>query len=811
MKKHTFAKFTILIVLVATLLATLTACSIFEGLFQTALNTPKVTDVSITATGLTKVSTGVYTAKTGEEFTLKIKLNEDAPQKPTYKWYLKKDSQNKAVIDGEISNTLKYTFDAYTDSTFVFSASVDGVESKNTVTVTLEYADKLSDLIITSSTHQIIDGAVQQDLKDVTPITFNANWNKSALPEDAEIDIEWTEGDDDTVLSTEEEFVFTPSGEGTFDVNLAVTYGMDTLTATVKVVVIERFSAVSTATISVESGADPFGEGAETQYLQMVDSEVRDAVTLSLSVTPAGETYLDSPVTWTVRDKDGERNLSDKGRSVTFTPAYGETMVTATIDNVVSKHVVIFAFTESDYTASEKYVKATFVWDGGVENAYLTDQTDLNRFMQYAVSNRKVTAFAEGSAVNPENGFPFETAPTFDFIANNEDHPKALNTALQSLDEAGNFSICTGYSQSGDKLFNYVLYFDEKCAFMNPTAHYSQAAYVTQDETALVHYKELSSSEKRSVLPVDDNPEYPTAITNSEMLYRVVGWGYKPTFDSTPESQKMKALYEEIRKVAINYVTDDMTDYLKTLIFYEWIAVHTDYDYAIVDKENDSLKDVDKFVYNAFSLEGVFADADGEGYGQAVCDGRAKAFVILCGLEDITAIRVTGDALVGGEKEGHAWNKVLIDVNGDGVKEWYLCDTTWSDRSSAGDRIERLNKQYFLVTDEYVKDTHIPDDEAYNPPCITTFDYYAKTVIENGSKDFDLFINSYEELKNAVVYARDNGILLEIKVSSSVAKNASTLMDKVRAILLTNGGGNYDGVITLATSSTYGIYSIIFG
>ena len=450
------------------------------------------------------------------------------------------------------------------------------------------------------------------------------------------------------------------------------------------------------------------------------------------------------------------------------------------------------------------------MWDGGVENAYLTDQTDLNRFMQYAVSNRKVTAFEGGSAVNPENGFPFETAPTFDFIANNEDHPKALNTALQSLDEAGNFSIRTGYSQSGDKLFNYVLYLDEKSAFMDPTKHYSPAEDVTQDETGLVHYHQLLPTEKRSSLPVDDNPEYPTAITDSQMLYRVVGWGYKPTFDSTPESQKMKALYEEIRKVAINYVTDDMTDYMKTLIFYEWIAVHTDYDYAIVAIEDDSPERVDKLDYYAFSLEGVFADADGEGYGQAVCDGRAKAFVILCGLEDITAIRITGDAQVGGKKEGHAWNKVLIDANGDGVKEWYLCDTTWSDRSSAGDRIERLNKQYFLVTDEYVKDTHIPDDEAYNPPCTTTFDYYAKTVIENGNKDFDLFINSYEELKNAVVYARDNGILLEIKVSSSVAKNASTLMDKVRAILLTNGGGNYDGVITLATSSTYGIYSIVF-
>ena len=809
MKKLTFAKFIILIVLVATLLATLTACSIFEGLFKTSTDTPEVTDVSITATGLTKVSTGVYTAKTGEEFALKIKLNEDAPQKPTYKWYLKKDSQKKAVIDGATSSTLKYTFDEYTDSTFVFSASVDGVESKNTITVTLEYADELSDVSITSSTHDIIDGAVQQDLKDITPITFNANWNKSALPEDTEIDIEWTVDDDDTVLSTEEEFVFTPSGEGTFEVNLTVTDGTDTLSATVKVVVIERFSAVSTATISVESGADPFGEGAETQYLQTVDSEDRDAVTLSLTVTPVGETDLTSPVTWTVRDRDGERNLSDKGRTVTFTPAYGETMVTATVDNVVSKQVIIFAFTESDYTANEKYVEATFVWDGGVENAYLTDQTDLNRFMQYAVSTRKVTTFAEGSAVDPTTGFPFKIEEGIDIVRESEHEVTALDVALGSIDEPGYVKISYAGQEMGGTLINLVLYIADDSKFMNPTEHYSPAEDVTQDETGLVHYKELSSSEKRSVLPVDDNPEYPTAITDSQMLYRVVGWGYKPTFDSTPESQKMKALYDEIRKVAINYVTDDMTDYMKTLIFYEWIAVHTDYDYAIV--ENDSLEIVDKLDYNAFSLEGVFADADGEGYGQAVCDGRAKAFVILCGLEDITAIRITGDAQVGGTSEGHAWNKVLIDANGDGVKEWYLCDTTWSDRSSGDDRVERLNKQYFLLTDEYVKDTHVADDEAYNPSCTTIFDYYAKTVVENGSKDFDLFINSYEELKNAVVYARDNGILLEIKVESSVAKNSSTLMNKINSILTISGGGNYDGVITLATSSTYGIYSIIFG
>ena len=235
--------------------------------------------------------------------------------------------------------------------------------------------------------------------------------------------------------------------------------------------------------------------------------------------------------------------------------------------------------------------------------------------------------------------------------------------SLKTIDESGKISVNRTWSQNnttGEK-FDYVLCITESAKFMTPSANYSPATEVIQDESAIVHYTLLEESEQRTSLPIDDNPEYSEPIKNSQMLYRVIGWGYKPVFDNSTESQKMKALYDNIRKVALDYMPDDMSDYEKTLIIYEWISQKTDYDYAITEA---TLAEFESLTYNAFSLEGVFCDADGEGYGQAVCDGRAKAFVALCGVEDIKAVRVAGDSVVKGVSERHAWNKVLIDING---------------------------------------------------------------------------------------------------------------------------------------------------
>ncbi len=805
--KKTILKVTIVVLLIALMAATFTACSIFEGLFQTANNAPKIEEVSISvSSGLTKANSGVYAAKVGDQFVLKAVINEDAPKKPAYQWYLTTDGIKQA-IDEANGNLLKYTFSEYSEKTYVFSLSVDGVESKNTISVIPEYADKIENAQILSTSHNIVGGIVQQNLKDISPITFVAGWNKASLPEGTAVSIKWTIEGEDTVLGSEEEFEYVPDGAGTTTIKLTLSDGANTISTTVTLIVVEVFASVDNISLVLEDGGERIGEGVLTQYYQSVDGEERLPIRISAVVNPVGETDFEAPVLWMVRDKEGQRTLSDTGRTITFVPAYGETIVTATIDNVVSKQLVFFAFTANDYSTNQDYILDTFVWEMGVENGYITDQTDLNRFMQYAVSTRVVTEVVDNTIPDTSTGFPFKTADEFDIIKDGDSHPDALSKALSSLDEAGYVAIRTGYLQNGSKFYDYKLYIVNTSLFMNPSKNYSPAVNVTQDETAIVHYSVLENSEKRTSLPIDDNPEYPEAIKDSQMLYRVVGWGYKPTFDSSEESQKMKALYEKIRRVAIDYVTEDMTDYEKALIFYEWIAQNVDYDYAVVESY---LSTEEKLTYNAFSLEGVFNDADGEGYGQAVCDGRAKAYVVLCGLEDITCIRVTGQAQVGGTSEGHAWNKVLIDADGDGKKEWYFCDTTWSDRSSASNRVEMLNKQYFLVNDAYVKKTHVADEGVFNPVCDTRFDYYSKTVIENGNKDFDLYIESFEELSRAIIYAKENGILLEIKVSSRYALTDSALAFNIKNILRTNGGTVDFDLIMLATASDYSIYTVVF-
>lgn len=787
----------------------LSACNIFEDILSNIKPPiPTVTQVAVVhRNGLTTVAEGEYSVFIGEEFVLDIMLNDNAPENVDYKWYMTVAGEKSQISTDKV---LKYTFDAHVEGKVEFSAVAGNVESTNKIVVSVEYPSNLTNLEIKSTTHDIFDGVVQESVDKIEEITLIASWDESAIPEDAEVTLAWAIGDG-AIIDTDTEFSYTPTGVGTYIINLIVTYNEHVNHLSLKVIVIEGYCAVSTATLAIEDGADPIGSGVETQYYQEVYSENRDAITVTLSTTPVGETDYDTPITWIVRDRNGERVMDEDGRELTFVPAYGETIVKAVVDNVESKHIVVFAMTDADYQKNEKYIKDVFVWVDGVENAYLTDQTDVDRFLQYMFSTRKVAVNGE----DKENIFPFTMASTFMFMENDSERNAVLQHAMSTIDESGRISINTGAKQNSatGEIFDYVLFITDAARFMTPSKNYSPATVVNQDTTAILHYSLLEENEKRTVLPIDDNPVYTDPIKNSQMLYRVIGWGYQPYFDGSAESQKMKALYEKIRQVAIDYMTDDMTDYEKTLIIYEWIAQTVDYDYAVADAELDSAN-FESLSYNAFSLEGVFNDADGEGYGQAVCDGRAKAFVALCGVEDIKAIRVTGESQTDKsvQSERHAWNKVLIDVNGDGKKEWFMCDTTWSDRSSSVDRIERVNKQYFLVTDEYIKNTHFADANCYNPACITTFDYYANTVVENGNNDFDLHIeddNSIfgnNELENALKYAKDNGKMLEIKVSTDVCYNAQSLSTEIKKCTLTTKFEIY----TIATHSNYNIYIVIF-
>lgn len=218
-------------------------------------------------------------------------------------------------------------------------------------------------------------------------------------------------------------------------------------------------------------------------------------------------------------------------------------------------------------------------------------------------------------------------------------------------------------------------------------------------------------------------------VYNSEELWWAVEHGYKPIFNT---DTKAKLFYERAKMILREIITDEMTEYEKVLSIYEYLveAVSYDYDayYSGAGKE-----DV------CYYLEGVFE------YGRAVCDGKTKAFVLLCGIEGIECVRAFGDSLDGGS--GHAWNYVRV---GEG---WYLVDTTEGDVKYEGGEIEKFlgAKVQIVGYDEILKPTYNHKAkytytemwEDISSSAYRETDYYAARL---GESEYDFTLNSNAEL-----------------------------------------------------------------
>lgn len=116
----------------------------------------------------------------------------------------------------------------------------------------------------------------------------------------------------------------------------------------------------------------------------------------------------------------------------------------------------------------------------------------------------------------------------------------------------------------------------------------------------------------------------------------------------------------------------------------------------------------DKLTYN---LSGTYAHSAGVAFGgddQAVCEGYAKAYKVLCDEMGIPCVLVSGWGVTSsGEGEAHMWNYAQMK-NG----KWYLVDATWDDQTS------RIYYNYFLAgtsssgfNGRKVGEDHVPDGD----------------------------------------------------------------------------------------------------
>lgn len=211
-------------------------------------------------------------------------------------------------------------------------------------------------------------------------------------------------------------------------------------------------------------------------------------------------------------------------------------------------------------------------------------------------------------------------------------------------------------------------------------ALYDSTPSYTESSSNVFHLYRSTRSAGFNDFAIEDREG--VSVSSSDQLFFAVEAGYKPVPVAGSVAEK---LYELAKNVCRTYIDDTMTDYEKVHTIYDWLGKNVVYDYDIIEKMAD-IEPPDSrydpfYSYDSFYLEGVLEN------GVAVCNGIAKTFVLLCGIEGITSVKVNGQANGG----AHAWNKVLIN------DKWYIVDSTWSNQKSSNYK-EAFTHEYLLIT-----------------------------------------------------------------------------------------------------------------
>lgn len=179
------------------------------------------------------------------------------------------------------------------------------------------------------------------------------------------------------------------------------------------------------------------------------------------------------------------------------------------------------------------------------------------------------------------------------------------------------------------------------------------------------------------------------------------------TMKKTMELEEVRGWQQKIRQYLSDFTAaqqDDgldaaAEDYDKLRFTFDYIVHHTAY--------------VSESLLNQ-NICSVF------GYGESVCQGYSVAMQYLLQYQGIRSVTVSGTT--DNNQNHHAWN--LVQGGGD----WYWLDVTWGDpgfRKKAEETLDIVNYVYFCVTDEELRQTHVPDDRLQLPVCTAqTYNYY---------------------------------------------------------------------------------------
>lgn len=442
-----------------------------------------------------------------------------------------------------------------------------------------------------------------------------------------------------------------------------------------------------------------------------------ETVTFTATLSPA-KADVES-VKWYVNDK-----YYSTGKTFSFKPTNrGEHKVTAEINKITKTKTIVYL---SEHDEAWYYASHFHDYGGYAQNRYITSKEELKNLILFVLENKiaEITFYAGYST--PET------------VKND------VSEVRDCVEESG---IIPGYSleTSGNEFTIKFRFFADEAGLIetvNSPEYDAPDGFgdAVQNTYSKPHYDNVKKERNFYI----DGVKETMSVSTSNMLYKAVAWGYKPVFMGS-QADNLQQIYDNAKDALSYIVSDEMSEYEKVHAIYDYIIYNVRYDHDCANAEDKyvsgNLSLNEKMKYYGYYLEGIFLDKFYKKDMHAVCDGKSKAFVLMCGIEGITAVRISGKASSDGQNpRGHAWNKVLLDLNGTGDKEWYFVDTTWGDVGD--DSKEFLSHAYFLLSDDEVKNTHVENPGHGYPKAEGKFDYYAHETYTSSGTEYNYVITN---------------------------------------------------------------------
>ncbi len=442
-----------------------------------------------------------------------------------------------------------------------------------------------------------------------------------------------------------------------------------------------------------------------------------ETVTFTATLSPA-KADVES-VKWYVNDK-----YYSTGKTFSFKPTNrGEYKVTAEINKITKTKTIVYL---SEHDEAWYYASHFHDYGGYAQNRYITSKEELKNLILFILENKIAEIKFYAGYATPET------------VKND------VSEVRDCVEESG---IIPGYSleTSGNEFTIKFRFFADEAGLV-PTVNSPEYdapdgfGDAVQNTYSKPHYDNVKKTRNFYI----DGVKETMSVSTSNMLYKAVAWGYKPVFMGS-QADNLQQIYDNAKDALSYIVSDEMSEYEKVHAIYDYIIYNVRYDHDCANAEDayvsGNLSLNEKMKYYGYYLEGIFLNKFYKKDMHAVCDGKSKAFVLMCGIEGITAVRISGEALSDGKNfGGHAWNKVLLDLNGTGDKEWYFVDTTWGD---VGDNSnEFLSHAYFLLSDDEVKNTHVENPGHDYPKAEGKFDYYAHETYTSSGTEYNYVITN---------------------------------------------------------------------